>query len=107
VRPRLAVYEGFPEGVSDGFCRHAAVATSQYGTTARALAAEVLALREELALVLVERDIHRDYRLRAEATLAAIRAWAVEVEEKKTFGTLSYLVPLKVLSLHATPEETP
>lgn len=71
---RLAVYEGFPDGVSDGFCRHAAVATSQYGTTARALAAEVLALREELALVRVHRDIHRDYRLRAEATLATIRA---------------------------------
>jgi len=31
----------------------------------------------ELALVRVERDLHREYRVRAEALLTVIRAWAV------------------------------
>ena len=54
--PRLTAYEGFPDGVSDSFCRHAATATSQYGTTARALAAEVLAYRADVERLTAERD---------------------------------------------------
>ena len=41
----LPVYEGFPEGVTDSFAAHVVKAPSQYDTTCRALAAEVIRLR--------------------------------------------------------------
>jgi len=41
-------YDGFPNGITDEFCKHAVEAKSQYGTTARALSAEVLFLRQQL-----------------------------------------------------------
>lgn len=45
----LTAYEGFPDGVEDSFCQHAVKNATQYGTTARALAAEVLKGRAEVA----------------------------------------------------------
>ena len=47
TRPRT--YEGFPKGVEDAFLEFVAKNTTQYGTTANALAAELLATRKELA----------------------------------------------------------
>jgi hypothetical protein len=41
----LPIYEGFPEGVTDTFVAHVVKAPSQYDTTCRALAAEVIRLR--------------------------------------------------------------
>lgn len=57
---KLVPYEGFPDGVTDDFVEHAAKTRSQYDTTARALAAEVVRLRAELrASVDISEATHR------------------------------------------------
>jgi hypothetical protein len=127
---RLTAYEGFPEGVTDGFCRHAAVATSQYGTTARALAAEVLTLRAErdaaetrehkwlidYGMKCKSAQAERDRAARAEATLAAIRAWSTQPpiartahdSETQVWDTCEAKLRAHVLALlDAPPKETP
>jgi hypothetical protein len=55
----LRTYDGFPDGIKDAFCEHAVLAPSQYGTTARALASELLFTRRHSA--------------RADAIIAAVR----------------------------------